>query len=333
MPGSAIRVTPHAYPRPMTDEVLTPAQQLVLDQLRGQAHERPAFDAGLGAELRATLEEALTPVADALDDRLFLNKTRLAQIHGCEAHYLAQLDAPFAWSVPIVKGTVAHKAIELSVHLRGAPTPLDLVDAALDRLGDDLDDRSGIAMFLATLPEAERAELRSEANDLVAKFVDLWPPLRRSWWPTTEPSLRAELCGGAVVVTGKPDLMLGRAVGTQAGRLVVDLKAGGHHRSHLDDLRLYALLETMRCGVPPFRIAGYSLDAGTFQAEDVTVGVLESAVRRTIDGIRKIVEVRTGSRPAAISPNPACTWCPSRATCDGARSWADRDELGLGVTG
>jgi hypothetical protein len=315
----------------VTDDVLTPAQQAVLDELRGRDRERPSFGPRLGAELRARLEAAVEDAVATLPDRLFLNKTRLGRVHQCEAQYVAEEEADdFAWSVRTVRGAVAHKAIELSVHVNGHTTPLDLVDLALERLGDPLDDRNGMAAYLALATAGERAELRGEANDLVSSFLELWPALRKTWWPRTESSLRAEVCGGRVLLTGKVDLTLGRPRGLEAGRLVVDLKSGGHHATHLDDLRFYALLETLRCGVPPFRIAGYSLEAGTFQAEDVTEGVLEAALRRTADGIRKAIEVRTGARPATVTPGPPCGWCCARATCEGPARWqALREDAGL----
>ena len=38
-------------------------------------------------------------------------------------------------TVPIARGAVAHKAIELGIHWKGEANPLDLVDEATARLG------------------------------------------------------------------------------------------------------------------------------------------------------------------------------------------------------
>ena len=78
--------------------------------------------------------------------------------------------------------------------------------------------------------------------------------------------MRVDLCDERIVLRGKYDLALGRAQGTEARVLIVDFKTGDRHGSHLDDLRYYALLETIRNGVPPFRVATYYLDASTFGA-------------------------------------------------------------------
>jgi hypothetical protein len=297
----------------------TPAQQDVLDLLRAKERPRPTVDAELRHHLRRTLETGLADLAQGLDRPLFVSKAALGRIHGCEAHHLAEEAVEFAWTVPAARGSVVHKAIELSVHRRDAPPPLALVDSALDRLADEA---NGLGDFLLGLDEASRAELRSQANDLVAGFVELWPPLLPAWRPRTESRLRAELCGGLVVLSGRADLTLGTPDGLTAGRLIVDLTSGRAHPAHVDDLRLYALLETLRCGVPPFRLAVYSLDAGQATVEDVDEGILEVALRRTIAGTRRLLELRLGLRTAEVTPNPACRWCPARDDCDGARQWA-----------
>src|SRR5262249_11659648 len=132
---------------------------------------------------------------------------------------------------------------------------------------------------------------------------------------------------------------LGQADGTQARVLLVDLKTGQPAAAHADDLRLYALLETLRVGVPPFRLASYYLDSGTWHAEDLTEDVLVAASRRLIDGVAKVGELRFEGRPATVAPGPACRSCPARDDCEGATVWArqrrradeawdDADEVG-----
>ena len=47
---------------------------------------------------------------------------------------LAEDGGEFEVTVPIARGSVAHKAIELAIHWKGEPVPLDLVDEAMARL-------------------------------------------------------------------------------------------------------------------------------------------------------------------------------------------------------
>jgi hypothetical protein len=302
---------------------LTPAQRRVTEELLALGQPRPRFDPALAADLRARLEEGLAPLADALaPDVLWLSKHALAQVHACEAHYLAEQGPMGEWSVATAEGEVTHRAIQLSVAVSPTPPPLELVDHALAELAAD--SAGSLGWFVATLPVAARAELRARAANAVATFLECWPALPGSWWPRTELRLRAELCGARIVLSGKVDLVLGRAVGAEARCLFVDLKTGGRYPTHLDDLRFYALVQALRIGVPPFRVASYYLDSASFSAEEVTADTLEIALRRTLDGARKIVELRTAARPPTLTPGPRCRYCRVRTTCDGARAWDGR---------
>jgi hypothetical protein len=304
--------------------VLNPAQQGVVDLLRAPGRPRPSVDGDPRPGLRRRLEEALAPLATKLDAPLFVSKAALGRVAACEAHHLAEDAQPFEWSLATARGTIAHKAIELSVHRRDSPSPLHLVDGALDRLEADPD--SGVGGWLVTLDEAERAELRGSVNEVVAAFLELWPPLPRAWRPATEVRLRAELCDGALILSARSDLTLGTAQGQTAGKVLVELKTGARAARHVEDLRYAALLETLRCGVPPLRLALATLDSGTLSVEEVTDDVIEAAVRRTIAGTTRLLELRLGLRSPSITPNPACGWCGLRATCDGAARWVARDE-------
>ena len=66
----------------------------------------------------------------------------------------------------------------------------------------------------------------------------------------------------------------------RAGKVLIDLKTGGFSPSHLDDLRFYALVETIKLGVPPRRVATHYLDTGKLVPEDVTEATLAAAARR-----------------------------------------------------
>jgi hypothetical protein len=306
-----------------------PAQQEILDRLRGARDERPSFDAELRHHLRAVIEHGTAEAVAELrgDQTLYVSKSRLSGVHGCEVRF-QQND--FAWSIPVARGRIAHKAIELSVHWRTEPVPLELVDEALARLENN-DDPFGL--WLQGLAEVERAELRSEAGARVTQFLECWPPLSRKWRPSTEAPIRQDLHGGRVVLSGKVDLSLGGPDGLVAGKVIVDLKTGTPRPQHFDDLRFYALVETMRVGTPPFRVASYYLDQGALHPEDVREAVLFSAAERVVDGVVKMIELETKARPPVARPSGLCRWCPVLAECDDGTRWlAQRDDsLGAGV--
>ena len=129
---------------------------------------------------------------------------------------------------------------------------------------------------------------------------------------------------------GKVDLSLGRRDGERARILIVDFKSGSPFHGHVDDLRFYALLDAIRSGVPPFRVATYYLDAARWLHEDVTEDLLESAAHRVADGVARWIEITVDKRAPALAPGPACGFCSERPTCSGARVWAEqRDEDGF----
>ena len=89
---------------------------------------------------------------------------------------------------------------------------------------------------------------------------------------------------------------VGVAEGIRAGKVLIDLKTGGFSPSHLDDLRFYALIETIKLGVPPRRVATHYLDTGKLVPEDVTEATLAVAARRVVDGVRRWLELRGTER-------------------------------------
>lgn len=295
-----------------------PAQQEVVSLLGAPKGQRPSFDAGLRDDLRDLLEERLEPLVTTIssdrfdDDILYLSKYMLAQALGCERKFMAELAEPFQWSIPTARGTVAHKAIELSVHWRGEASPLELVDEALARLQNA--DKS-IADYLQRGDETERAELRAEVGSTITQFLECFPALQAKWRPTTDSPIRAELHDGLIVLSGKPDLTLGQPEGTVAGKVIIDFKTGKFSPSHREDLRFYALLEALRI-LPPRLLATYYLDQGRSHPEEVTRDLLLAAAERVIDGAHRYVEVTTGARPPGVTPGPACRWCPVQLDCD-----------------
>ncbi len=285
---------------------LNPAQQQVIDLL-GRNGTRAEFPDGLAKELLGVLEEAVAPLTDLVgDDPLWISKRALSNLHGCEMHHVAT-DATFEWTVPMARGTIAHKAVELSVHWNGEAAPRTLVDESIARLANG--DRS-IAKFLQSRSEADQAQLRSDATGMVAAFQECFPPLKAEWRPVMESTSRVELLNGKIVLSGKVDLTLGRA----GNKVIIDMKTGRPNLHHRDDLRFYALLETLKLGVPPRKLASYYLDSARAQPEDVTVDLLDAALRRTVDGVVKAIELRAG-RPPLVVPGPTCRWCPVQENC------------------
>ena len=301
-------------------EVLNPAQADVLALLGAKPSERPQFDAELRHHLRAELEAGLAPILGQLPDetQLFVSKYPLSQIHGCEDKFLAERAEAFSWTPATARGSVSHKAVELSLHWDRDPIPLELVDEAVARLSFG---SGSLADWLQTASTVERAEVRAQANERVAKFLECFPPLKPAWRPVTESSAKVELFDTRIVLQGRVDLTLGHTRGTTANKVLIDFKSGGFSPAHVDDLRFYALLETIRMGTPPRLVATYYLDSGRPFPESISEPVLDAALHRTVDGARRMADLLHGDAVPVRRSGPSCRWCPLLATCPDGQAW------------
>lgn len=295
---------------------LAPAQRRTLERLIGTG-ERPVFAPDVIVRIRDRIEEAVRGAE--LSETLWIGKATLNDLSRCSGLFdavRAGERAPFTFGPKAAAGRLVHKAVELDVAGREDRDPHDLVEQAAERLTED----AAFAGFWSGLTPIRRDETLMD----VAKTLELvratLPPLRRlrrELAPSTEWRVRAELLGGAVVLSGTMDLVLGAtSLGdpTRATRLVVDLKTGRAWAEHAEDMRFYALLLALRFGVPPYRVATLYVESGEWQAEDVDARVLERAADRVIGAIRATAAAAAG-RPPSLSPGPYCTWCPRGATC------------------
>ncbi|MGI8794288.1 MAG: PD-(D/E)XK nuclease family protein [Acidimicrobiales bacterium] len=310
---------------------LTPAQQDVLDGLMAAGQARPTFEPDLQLRLIDLLEDGLGDVADRLDPQVLdVNKASLSRVHQCEAHQMAASRTPFEWSPAAARGTVAHRAVQMGVFRTDDADPLTLVDDVLEALTAEGDDWTP-GPWLRTAGPQEVAEIRGDAAASVTAFQECFPPLKSAWRPRMEFPVRAALCADRIRLRSKVDLALGTARGQEARLLIVDFKTGNPWPGHLDDLRFYALLETLRIGVPPFRVATYYLDAGRWHHEDITVDLLMAASRRVVGGVTRLAELVLEERKPTVTPCGACTYCELRHDCEGAVAWRERDIAETGV--
>ena len=293
------------------DDELSPLQQEIIDSLGVPSDWEPLPDS-LVHDLEAMLTAELAPIDGMFtpDDPLRVNKHFLGTVHGCEKHFLVNRDKPFAWTVPMVRGTVAHKAIELMINWNGPVVPSELVDAAVTSIVEN--PRESAAAFLETLPAHDLAELRGQTVQLVTNFGDCFPPIKPQWRPMVEYSAKYSLLSGAVLLTARMDLVLG----APGRRVIIDLKSGYIGPSHRDDLRFYALVESLRSRRTPRRLGTYSLETARLDHEEVTEGVLQAAVRRTARGILLMADLVGKAREPDVRPGNQCRWCPLNDSCD-----------------
>lgn len=299
---------------------LTPLQNRTLGLLRRSA-DAVVFDTAFVASLLHDVTEAFAEFHERLGgETLYLSKHRVSSVLGCEVQHL--LDDDFSWSPAVAGGQVAHRAVQLMVNWRGDPVPADLVDEAIARLADA---DSSLGDWIAGSSDADLADLRGFAIDKLVKFQECFPPLDPRAAPTVESSVRWPAVG-PIVLSGKVDLTIGRPAGAESRKVIVDLKTGWASPLHREDLRFYALLETLRTQIPPRKLASFYLDAGEPVVEDVTEGVLLATTRRTLDAVNAEIELQVERREPVKRPGRSCRWCPLAAECDEGQTYLRGDD-------
>jgi hypothetical protein len=300
---------------------LSSTQRRTLEGLIGVG-ERPVFPADLVPGLRDRIEDAARGFE--LAEPLWLGKSNLSDLGRCPGLFdavRAGERGPFAFSPKFAAGRLAHKAVELEVAGREERDAHELLEEAAERLRED----DAFRAFWDELEPLRRDETLMEGAKTLELFRATLPPLRplrRELAPSTEWHVRSELLGGALVLSGQLDLVLGAASAAEpnrATRLAIDLKTGRAWPEHAEDMRFYALLLALRFGVPPYRVATLYLDSGEWQAEDVDARVLDRAADRVVEAVRAAAASQ-GGHPLPLRPGPYCSWCPRVATCPSALS-------------
>jgi len=276
----------------------------------------------LATEVEEHLCDALSPIAEhySTSNPLWITKHALSTVHGCEAHHVASRDS-FAWTIASVRGTVAHKAIEILINTRTPRSPGEYVDDALDRIVES--ERGTASDFIASLSPGEQADLRSQVVDLVTKYEDSFPKLEMRWRPVVESNAKVELFGGAVVMSTRADLV----IGAPGSKVIIDIKSSRIMASHREDLRFYSLVETLRSRQSPRLTATFSLETQRIDAEDVSLSTLSVAVHRLVQGAQLLHELDQEKRAPTRRSGSTCYWCPLADTCNEGQEFltGDRD--------
>ena len=110
----------------------------------------------------------------------------------------------------------------------------------------------------------------------------------------TQEALRVGVADGAVELSARVDLAVGRPGQQWASVAIVEVKSGARRIEHRADLHFYALIEALRNPAPPFVVATYYTRTGELDVDPVTEELLVAAGRRTLAGIRARRQRPTG---------------------------------------
>ena len=258
---------------------LTDPQRRTLERLIGTG-ERPTFPADLAQRLRDRIEEAVRELE--LREPLWLGKEKLNEHSALRGTVPGRRQRRGAAVRALVQER-RRRAAAQGHRGRGRRTRrLDPHEVAQVAVGRVLEREERFAEYWRELSASEQDDVLMEVVRRVTLFQASFPPLkplRRELAPISELRVQAELLGGDLVLSGQIDLVLGlpdKLEPTRATRLAIDLKTGGAYPEFAEDMRFYALVMTLRFGVPPYRVASLFLESGEWQAEDVTEDALST---------------------------------------------------------
>jgi hypothetical protein len=270
--GQAAAIVPDAG-RPAT------ARDEVLALLRDGSSQRPRFDPGLAGGLRAWLEDAAADLVARRGEEappLFLGPRLLWDESVAAADPLETGADPYPseW----VRSCLVRALFAQVVTTGQVEDPLR---DALDALRVD-PGRSAMARHVDELPEEARAALAASLRIHIENLMNLTPRFAAGWLPRTNDRVAIPLAGGRVILNGVFDLLVGAPVPGLATLCALGLTTGGRWAQARTALHYLALLETLRSGTPPFRLALLHSAAGRYGVEDVLEEHLATIVSHVV---------------------------------------------------
>jgi hypothetical protein len=238
----------------------------VLALLRGDAAARPRFDPGLAGGLRAWLEDAAYDVVVARGEHapaVFLGPRQLLGSYE-EAGGEDGAQRGDVRRDRLVLSRLVHTLFRQLVHTGDIRDPLwDALDA-LRAAGDEAQVRE-----IEALPAAARTALTETLSLHAHNLTGLVPRFAPGWMPRTNDRVAIPLAGGRIVLHGVFDLVVGLPQPRTASLCALGLSTGGPWAAARRSLHYLSLLETLRTGTPPFRLALLESASGRYGVEDV----------------------------------------------------------------
>lgn len=291
---------------------LNPSQRLLFDELLQIGKPRPVASPTLADYLRAKIIDGTSKSLDKwTENRLFIGKSQLVQALSCEGLVVAnaaERENNVMHQATAV-GIATHKAIQLA-HTHPGKNIIWYVDNALISSREE----SNFSEFWEAASIGIQSDVKVQALSKTTGFLDTFPPLDPAWGWRFEESIQAKV--GKLTIGGKVDLTLGRP--RSDGRqtiLLCDFKTGALKEDHDLEAGFYALISTLRNGVPPFRSTVLSLSSGEWSHADIDESRLLDVADSVILAVEKVVSGLTEERELVLTGGFYCRYCPSNTTC------------------
>ncbi len=277
----------------------TAARDEVLALLRDGSGRRPRFDPGLSGGLRAWLEDGASALANARGEDagpLYLGP-RLLWNTSAAAADPASSTAADPFPAELVTSCLIRTLFRQVVTTGRLGDPLT---DALDALRVD-PDRLTMVRWIDQLSDPAREALAATLAPHVAHLKNLTPRFAAGWLPRTNDRVAIPLAGGRVVLSGVFDLLVGAPVPGTATLCALGLTTGGRWAQARTALHYLALLETLRSGTPPFRVALLHSALGRYGVEDVLEEHLRAIVSHVVLRLTELASTETGGPDAGGS--------------------------------
>jgi hypothetical protein len=264
----------------------------VLALLRGDAAARPRFDPGLAGGLRAWLEDAAYDVVAARGEHaapLLLGPRQLLGWHD-------ELDGggDGGGGDRLVLPRLVHVLLRQLVQTGEIGDPLaDALDA-LRAGGDTAEVRE-----IESLPAATRTALADALALHARNLTELVPRFAPGWMPRTNDRVAIPLAGGRIILHGVFDLVVGLPRPRTASLCALGLSTTGPWAAARRSLHYLSLLETLRTGAPPFRLALLESASGRYGVEDVREEHLRALASHIAAWLAQAATVPTHTAPTA----------------------------------
>ena len=254
----------------------------LLERLRVTGLRRPTVDPELVSRLRVDLEGGLAEdrTDGCLAAPVVVTKDRLTAILACETHQLVTGFGERAPTIAMACGALVDALFRQLVTVGGIGDPMVDGVAALSVDGH----HQTLVSWIERLSAADRAELQAEVTRQAEGLQRRWPVLEPGWLPRTQEPMRVPLLGGAMELSARVDLAIGRPAVDEASVAIIEVKSGARRIEQRADLHFYALVEMLRSAAPPFVVATYYTRTGELDVEPVTWPLLFAAAHRTAAG-------------------------------------------------
>jgi hypothetical protein len=285
--ATAAPVAPAPAPTPI------PARDELLALLRQGAGKRPSFDPGLSGGLRAWLEDGASALVAARGDDalpLYLGARSLFSAFDGFVAPAGERVAEVSYAPELVAACLVRALFRQIVMIGRVGDPLA---DGLDALSVD-PRRSAMVRQVRGLSDLEKRTLSATLATHVSHLSELTPRFASAWWPRTDDRIAIPLAGGRVVLSGVFDLLVGAPTPGASSLCAVGLTTGGRWAQARTGLHYLALLETLRSGSPPFRVALLQSAVGRYGVEDIREEHLGAIVTHVVARLGELAFVAAG---------------------------------------